>query len=722
MCQNSSSGLLRDIVYTSVLSLVTGVVAAMGFALLAMLLSGQASASDAGMEKTLHPMSIDEVQRGSLLLKLASGGLSVDAPLLYTDVSMQVSGLVNRVTVKQQFHNPGEGWVEGIYVFPLPENAAVDHMLLKIGERVIEGEIHEKEQAQKIYDEALKTGKKASLLRQERPNIFTMAVANIGPDERVEVMIEYQQDLHYQSGQFSLRFPMVVAPRYIPGIPVAEREVSGFQGSGWAVNSDQVKDASRITPPVVDPEMGSINPVSLEIRLDAGFPLARLESRYHGVDIVEGQSGLKTIRLRDQHVPADRDFELIWSPRVEQMPAGALFTEQWQGEDYALLMIMPPVGAPASRLATPREIIFVVDTSGSMHGTSISQAKAALKMALSRLRADEHFNVIQFNNSTDALFGRAKPASPQHIRQALNYVEGLQADGGTEMLSALQRSLDGKSHEGLLRQVVFLTDGSVGNETELFSAIEQRLGSSRLFTVGIGSAPNSFFMTRAANFGRGSFTYIGDLAEVQEKMNALFSKLESPVLTDISASWSQSDGVEIWPARIPDLYLGEPVVLAAKLTSGSSQVQIRGMVNGQPWQQQVTVAGGAQSKGVRAIWARRKIADLMDQKAQGRAEEEVRTEVLKTALAHQLVSQYTSLVAVDKTPSRPLEEGIDSKNVPTNLPSGWNAAKVFGAMPQTATPAPLHLLLGLLSLFASWILGLFKAGKRQPSNTAMAGR
>ena len=715
MKKHNSNVLLKDIVYTSLLSLITGVLASVGFVVLIMVCSGSVLAEESLQQSANTELTINDVQHGSLLLKLASGGVSVDAPLLYTDVSMQVSGMINRVRVKQQFHNPGDDWVEGIYVFPLPENAAVDRMSLRIGERIIEGEIKERQEAKQIYQAALQSGKKASLLSQERANIFTTAVANIGPDERVEVMIEYQQDLLYEGGEFSLRFPLVVAPRYIPGVPVSGENISGFNGSGWAVDTDQVPDASRITPPVVDPVEGEVNPVSIEIRLDAGFPLARLESRYHEIDRQDLSSGEVILKLRDQHVPADRDFELIWVPKVGHAPTGALFTENWQGDEYALLMLMPPVAGESTKITTPREVIFVVDTSGSMHGASLAQAKDALKMALSRLEPKDYFNVIQFNSFTHALFNTAVPASAANVRRALSYVGGLQADGGTEILPALQQSLDGRHHEGKLRQVIFLTDGSVGNEEELFAAIEKRLGSSRLFTVGIGSAPNSFFMTRAATFGRGSFTYIGDIAEVQEKMGQLFSKLESPVLTDIRAEWSPGQSVEMWPARIPDLYLGEPVVIAVKLAESTTHLSLDGQVNGKSWQQSVELTGGGDHSGISAIWARRKIADLMDQKVRGRSDEEVKQAITQLALHHQMVSRYTSLVAVDKTPSRPMSEDINRKAVPTNLPQGWNAQKVFGALPQTATPAPLHLILGMLSLLIGWLIKVFKSGRAATS-------
>jgi Ca-activated chloride channel family protein len=672
-----------------------------------------AAESDAGPQPAddlgaLRPARPEDVRRGSLLLRTATGQTLVDAPLLDTDVAMQISGMFARVAVTQRFRNPGRTWAEGVYVFPLPERAAVDRLRMRVGERIIEGEIQERAQARRTYEKAKREGRKASLLSQERPNIFTNSVANIGPGEEVEVAIEYQQTLVYDQGRFSLRFPLVVAPRYIPGVPAGGEEVTGFAGTGWARDTDQVPDASRITPLVLDQGERPGNPVRIRIDLDVGFPLGGLDSPYHAIEHSLGPDGAHHIRLReDRPAPADRDFELVWVPDPGREPRAALFTETWDQVPYSLVMVMPPVRSGAAP-RPPRELIFVVDTSGSMSGASIRQARAALRLALERLSPADRFNIIQFNSTTRWLFDDAVPADPGHLSRALNYVDGLSANGGTEMRPALERALtEGPEESSRLRQIVFLTDGSVGNEEALFRLIAQRLGRSRLFTVGIGSAPNSHFMTRAASFGRGTFTYIGKVEEVQEKMAGLFLKLESPVLTDITAHWPAGAEPEVWPERVPDLYLGEPVVLAARGLAPGTRVTIDGRHGGQPWRQTLDLAGGSPNPGVHAIWARRKIAALMDLRTRGAPEDEVRAAVLETALEHRLVSRYTSLVAVDKTPSRPMDADLETKPVPINLPAGWSQQKVFGTLPQTATSAPLQLLLGLLALAAGMLLHRF---------------
>ena len=307
-------------------------------------------------------------------------------------------------------------------------------------------------------------------------------------------------------------------------------------------------------------------------------------------------------------VPADRDFVLEWAPAVGDAPGAALFTEQVDGETYALLMVMPPSGPVESR-ALPRETVFVIDTSGSMHGPSMEQARRALLFALDRLRPDDSFNVIRFADDTEALFQQSVPAEPRALEMARLFVGDLGAGGGTMMLPALRRALRDAPHprsvSAAVRQVVFITDGAVGNEAELFRAIREDLGETRLFTVGIGSAPNGHFMRRAAEHGRGTFTYIGRPDEVAPKMEELFGKIDSPVLTDVEVVWSDP-AAETWPERVPDLYRGEPVVMAARLPSvfsgSGATVRVRGSRGDVPWAVDRALDGAERRPGRRGRW------------------------------------------------------------------------------------------------------------------------
>lgn len=650
------------------------------------------------LNETNTVKNIHDVGQASLLFK--QDGQYSEAAQLHMDVAMKVTGMINHVSVQQSFSNTTDNWQEGIYVFPLPENAAVDHMRLKIGERIIEGQIKEKQAAKKIYTQAKQQGKQAALTEQERPNIFTTSVANIAPHETIIVEIEYQQIVHYDNGTFSLRFPMVVGPRYIPGSPVIkEQNIESFSSSGWAVNTDQVPDASRITPPVLTPDSQRKNKVSIKIDLDAGLALEKIDSPYHAIE-VNKQHDQYNIVLKQETTLANRDFELVWKPEPTVAPKAALFTEKKDGDTYAMIMMVPPETQQAQSL--PREIIYVIDTSGSMGGQSIIQARAALELALTKLKPGDKFNVIQFNSFTSKLFNHTQAFNQNTLSQALNYVRTLQANGGTEMASALNAALNNQSHNGYLRQVIFLTDGSIGNEQALFEIIENKLGKSRLFTIGIGSAPNSHFMQRAANFGRGTHTYIGKLQEVQTKMQALFEKIENPVLKDIAIDWMETD-MEIWPQKISDLYKGEPLLITAKTKHQLGDINITGKIAGEIWSSNLKLDGGQSREGISALWARKKIAALMQEKRNAEFES-IKQTIIETALEHHLVSKYTSLVAVDVTPVRPKDEGLDSHAIPTHLPAGWDHAKVFGQQfPATATDARLNLLIGLILMLFSTV-------------------
>jgi Ca-activated chloride channel family protein len=471
--------------------------------------------------------------------------------------------------------------------------------------------------------------------------------------------------------------------------------------TGWAMDTDVVPDASRITPPVFKPEYSeanTTNPVSIKVNLNAGFPINQVNSPYHDIHTAHQAEGQAIIQLAQGKVLANRDFNLTWTIDSGYSPRAALFSEDINGEMYHLIMVMPPTDGIAGNQHLAREITYIIDTSGSMGGTSIMQAKAALKMALSRLRAIDTFNVIQFNSVTDTLFSQAQIASQANINRALRYVDSLYATGGTEMYPAIEKALTQLHDEERVHQVIFLTDGSVGNETQLFTLIKDKLGDSRLFTVGIGSAPNSYFMTRAAEFGRGSYTFIGSTEEVQEKMLDLFSKLETPVLTDLSVRLPAGVQAEIWPSRIPDLYLGEPVIIVAKISGYSGNIQIHGQRANSTWNIELPLVAGQQNNGVAPLWARAKIKALMDSLVEGANKDAVRMEVIKVALQHHLVSKYTSLVAVEKTPSRPLWDSLKSREVPNNLPHGSTMGQVVGSLAQTATDAQLRLIIGLLLL------------------------
>src|SRR6266481_10012008 len=378
----------------------------------------------------------DDAHTGSLLIKTDDG--YADAMRLGIDVDLTVSGPTIRARVTQMFRNSTQNWVEATYVYPLPPGGAVDTLKMVVGDRVVVGDIKERQQARVIYEQARQNGQKAALTEQERPNIFTNSVANIGPGETVLVQIEYQEPVHQSGNEFSLRVPMVVAPRYNPA-PIVQSVEFRQNGGGWGVTSaDPVPDRNRISPPVLDPaEHGPVNPTAITVRLQAGFPLGEVKSHHHQVKIDSPDDSTRVIRLAEGVVPADRDFELSWKPAAEAAPSVGLFREHVGDADYLLAFVTPPVVGEAERKPLPREVIFVIDNSGSMGGASILQAKASLIYALGRLQPTDRFNVIRFDHTMDVLFPATVPADAGHIGSATSFVTALQAAGGTEMVPAM---------------------------------------------------------------------------------------------------------------------------------------------------------------------------------------------------------------------------------------------------------------------------------------------
>lgn len=676
-------------------------------------------------------VSFDEVGTGELLFKGTGQRDWNPAPQLGTKVNIQVSGLVARVTVEQQFRNPGTEWSEARYVFPLPETAAVNDMRIRIGERVIIGEIHEKKIARKIYQQAKKNGQRTALVEQRRPNMFATNVANIGPNQTVSVTLTYLQKVAFDHGRFSLRFPMTITPRYIPGQSLDSEHTEPFSAgvartvilhtdltSGWAAPTSKVADAHEITPyqhPQAATPAHPMNEALITVTIDPGLPLANIDSPWHDIQI-DRQGNEYRIELANGPIAMDRDFELSWQPVASTTPQAAVFTEDVAGETYALVMVVPPA-QPGIDLRLNREAIFIIDTSGSMGGEPIRQAKAALLAALDSLQPTDRFNIIEFNDEARRLFSSAQLAAGSYLYDARRFVSDLDSGGGTEMQSALQAALEHQPElaRGHLRQIVFITDGAVGNEDELFRLINTQLANSRLFTVGIGAAPNSYFMRKAAQFGRGTFTYIGGQDQVVEKMSELFTQLQTPVMRDIKVNWPGK--AMSYPEFIPDLYSGQPLLMTARLDKAPGMLTVSGTGSQAVWRQQVTMNTVAKHTGIATLWAHDRINALNDQIIATSETSLLRQAIIDVALLHKLVSRYTSFVAVEQQPVRPAGSNITAKNVPNVRPHG-QIPQSF-AYPQTATPAVEKMWLGLLcAVFAGqlWYLRRRALLKKDPAS------
>lgn len=626
----------------------------------------------------------------SLWLENPDGSEKMATEALSTDISMSVSGPILRATVKQTFRNPSQSWLEGSYSFPLPEQAAVDQLRMIIGERRVEGQIKEKQAANKAYEEARANGQRTSLLKLHRTNIFTTSIANIGPGENITVEFEYQQVLDFRDHQYTLRFPMVSTPQYTP--PKSQLDQSFIEPVN-AFRSATAKPG---------------NPVAISLDLKPGFPIELPSSISHAISIQGISEEHYQIDLQASAALSNRDFILSWKLKPSSKPMASILREDVAGESYGLMMVMPPHALPEESQIMPRELIWVLDVSGSMQGESIEQARSAMLKALSRLKPDDYFNIICFNTNAWKLFPNSRAGNSDNLNLAREKILKLEANGGTEMRPALDLAFSQNANNERLRQIIFVTDGAVSNEAELFSHIQQNLGTSRLFTIGIGSAPNSYFMRKAALAGRGSFTYISQPQEVNHKIDQLLRKLEAPALTELGFDLNNPTA-SVLPQILPDVYLGEPIYIAFKADTFPNYAELTGNLNGIPSSLKLPLQQTLEHKGIAIEWARRKIAELVDrhQEADSEMKEKLREEALELALAHHQVSKFTSLVAVDEVPERAGGE-LNSQRIPANAPKGFVnqlASSSQGIrLAKTATDLPYRLFLGTTLLCLALVI------------------
>ena len=602
---------------------------------------------------------------GTLLLRGLKGSTTLPAIRLGTDMAVTVTGSVARVRVTQAFRNTSRDWMEAVYLYPLPDQGAVDSLKMVVGERVIVGRIERRAAARALYEKARANGQKAGLVEQQRPNMFINSVANVGPGETVLISIEYQAPVSELDGAFSLRLPLVVGPRYTPPHTL---------GTAAAV-----ADANAVTSgPVLDPRAGTANPVSITVHLAPGFAPANVLSAYHRV-AVAGGGDARTITLAEGAVPADRDFELSWRSAAAD-PTIGLFREKGDDGDYVMATITPPATL-ARRPTPPREMVFVIDNSGSMGGDSMAEAKASLLYALRTLRPQDHFNVIRFDDTMTQLFTHSVPATPDQIALATRFATALEANGGTEMVPALKAALaDARASGGpdALRQVIFLTDGDVSNEQEMLATLGADGGRSRVFFVGIGSAPNSYLMNRMATLGRGAYTNIGSAAEVTAKTTRLLDMLRHPAMQNVRAVVSGGT-LDLTPKLLPDLYAGQPLVMLGKTARLSGTLTVSGTVGGALWRQSVDLSAARPSPAIAKLWARRRIDDIEADRTLGKiAEGDADAQVAELGIASSLVTSQTSLVAIDETPTRPTGQTLRREDLPLNLPAGWDFDRLFG--------------------------------------------
>lgn len=640
------------------------------------------------IQKAVEPATPAEDVPGSGALVTKQPGsdgkeTQVPVPLKHTDVRASITGYIATVNVKQQFHNPFSTKIEAVYVFPLPENAAVNEFLMTVGERTIRGIIREKEEAKKIYEEARSQGFVASLLTQERPNIFTQSVANIEPGKAIDIDIKYYHTLSYHDGGFDFVFPMVLGPRFNP---------PGFaDGIGAAGRGDGGSSGQKTEVQYLKPGERSGHDIALEVEIDAGVSIEKILSKSHTVAVLRDSEDSSKARVKlaaEDSIP-NRDFVLRYAVAGDRIKSALLTQADAAGRGgYFTLMIVPPADMKSLE-RSPMEVVFVVDRSGSMSGRPMEQARAAIERGLNRLQPGDSFQVIDFAETASTLGPRPVEATPAGIRQGLAYSAQLNSGGGTMMLTGMKAALDFPHDPRRLRVVSFLTDGYIGNEAEILRAMYERLGAARVFSFGVGSATNRYLLAEMARLGRGAVAYVGLDEEAGDIMDLFFDRISHPAMTDLRVDWGGARVSEVYPARTPDLFVGRPVLLAGRYEGPwGGTIRVKGLAAGV--EREIEIAadaeGQAVAKGVLpAVWARMKIADLCDRElleAGPRAAEEAQGAIKRVALEYGLMSAYTSFVAVDSMTRTAGEFGV-SVVQPVEVPAGVRYETAVGGTAAT---------------------------------------
>ena len=651
----------------------------------------------------VDPME-NQVTQGALRVKIADE--VVECPLKHTDVKVNISGFIARATVTQTFYNPYDEKIEAVYVFPLPHTATVDAMTMRVGERKIVGVMKRRAEARTVYEQALQQGQTASLLEQERPNIFTQSVGNIKPRQEIRIEISYVDVLNYDMGTYEFHFPMVVGPRYIPGAPISEKpqvpeELEGKvgkvqervtkvtlgtdpSGTGWSPDTTVVPDASRITPPVLKPGYRTGHDIRLSVSLDAGVPVQDIEIVNHAAALQRIDTSKATVEISSMDSIPNKDFVLKYRV-VGENPEMAIFAHATGPEQrYFMLMIQPKLHAKLLK-APPRELVFLIDVSGSMSGEPIAKVKAAMRHFLQRSTPKDTLQVITFAGQAKRLFEKSVSATEANVARALTFTSQLHGGGGTEMLAGIKAVLNAPVDPKRVRIVVLLTDGYIGNEEEIIAEVGRRAGDAiRFWTIGIGSSPNRFLIDGVAKQGGGMSGVLDLNTNPKELVTRVVERIHRAQLAHIQIDWKQLAVYETYPRRIPELWAGRPVIVFGRYAAGGkTEIALSGRAEGKPltYTLDVTLPDAEPGHGVLAkVWAGKKIEDLSTQMYFADTPEVVE-EITRIALDYRLMSQYTSFVAVDESEMPNISQQVKPPRrvvVPVPLPEGVDFEGIFG--------------------------------------------
>ncbi len=579
-------------------------------------------------------------------------------PLEGVAISGEVFGGCARVRVAQRYCNRESHPVEAIYTFPMPSDSVLVGFAMTFAGRRIDGVVREREEAFRQYDEAISAGHGAALLEPERPNIFTAQVGNLLPGEETLVEVDYAQRLSADEGTLRWAIPTLVAPRYIPSRPLGDRT-----GHGRADPTDRVPDADRITPPVGAPTYG----LKMDLLFDAG-PDSMVESPSHAIRVAREGERVR-VTFAQAEVGLDRDVVLtVRHAAPGPLTAVAAHREGARPGVFALTVVpdlFDPEAAPARQT-----VQFVIDVSGSMNGASIVEARAALRLCLRHLREGDCFNIVAFNHQHRSFSEEPVPLTQATLERADRWVDALKAEGGTELVAPLIQALDSSPDV-----VMLLTDGQVGNESEILARAERARGRARVYSFGIGTNVSDVVLRDLARRTSGGVEFIHPGERIDEKVVAQFARAIASRVADARVSFHGVEIKDLAPELPGPLIDGEPwLLMGCYSTAGRGHVEIRGHLRGEPFLLKIPIElpEHALRPQLEKLWARERIRDLEDAQLSGRPAEAVRDRILKLALEHGVASRYTSFVAIEqRTDERRATGQPRTRVVPVHAPAGW---------------------------------------------------
>jgi len=619
--------------------------------------------------EAVPPLAGDDQQPGSGVLMATPPGEQTltPVPLKHTDVKASVAGYIATVEVTQRFQNPYDGKIEAVYVFPLPHNAAVNEFVMTVGQRTIRGIIRQRQEAERIYNAAKSQGYVASLLTQERPNIFTQSVANVEPGKAIDISIRYFHTLAYVDGWYEFVFPMVVGPRFHPS---GSSQGVGAVPRGQPGTSHQAAEVQYLRP-----SERSGHDISLSLHIAAGVKIEEVQTRTHQVSIKNTPAGQAEIVLDDKDSIPNRDFVLRYKVAGQAIKSCVMVQRDPKRRDgksgYFTLMLYPPQSL-ADLPRKPLEMVFTIDVSGSQTGAPLAQEKTAVRYALTHMGPQDTFQVIRFGNTAEKLFANPVPANEQYVAQALRYVDALEAGGGTMLVDGVHASLLFPHDPKRLRFVAFMTDGFIGNDEEALREVHNCLDQSRIFSFGVGSSTNRYLLEGMARMGNGAAAFLGLHDDANEVMGKFFERISHPAMTDISVDFGTIGATEVFPQRLGDLFVGRPVTITGRYSGdGRQTIRVHGNIGNEAAIIEIPVDlndASATRDGIAAVWARTKLADLADRSSY-EAVGDLAGQIRQVALEYGLISSFTAFVAVDASAKTTGDHGT-TVGVPAPVPEG----------------------------------------------------